>query len=350
MFESLGVDPALEAVYLMMLKKPDADVPALAAHLAMDEPAVRSAMDGLARLALLRPSLDTPDALRPVTPAVGLESLLARQQAELLKRQRGLEDSRAALAVLVADYVSRQPDQRSGWIEEVSGLDATRDYLERLTHGTRFEVYSMMPDASQTPENLEASKPLDTLLLERGVDIRSLYLDSVRNDPPTAAYAHWMHERGGQVRTAMVLPVRMILVDREIAVVPLDPARTSLGIAVIRSAGALSVMYTLWDQIWDSAAPLGDRRATDDLGLTDAERELLRLLSQGDTDEAVARKLGVSSRTVGRIVAELSERLGARSRFQAGVRATERGWLTRRPRPTAGEPTDGAPAAEAPLG
>jgi len=41
----------------------------------------------------------------------------------------------------------------------------------------------------------------------------------------------------------------------------------------------------------------------------------------------IARKLGVSVRTSRRITAELTQRLGARSRFQAGARAVERGWI-----------------------
>ncbi|MDP9611903.1 MULTISPECIES: LuxR C-terminal-related transcriptional regulator [Streptomyces] len=45
------------------------------------------------------------------------------------------------------------------------------------------------------------------------------------------------------------------------------------------------------------------------------------------TDSAVARQLGMSDRTVRRVVAQLMERLGAQSRFEAGVRAVERGWI-----------------------
>jgi len=45
------------------------------------------------------------------------------------------------------------------------------------------------------------------------------------------------------------------------------------------------------------------------------------------TDEAAARRLGVSLRTVRRWASHLADRLGARSRFQAGVRARERGWI-----------------------
>jgi DNA-binding CsgD family transcriptional regulator len=335
MFESLGVDPTLELVYLALLKIPNAGIAALAQETALTEDAVRAAMDDLARLALLRPSLDTPGMLRPVSPAIGLESLFARQRADLFARQRDLEGSRAELEVLVADYMSQQPDSQPDLTVELTGLDAARDYLEQLAYRTRFEVLSMMPDGPQTTENLEASEPLDAILLARGVDIKSLYLESVRNDPASVSYARWMHERGGQVRVAPVLPLRMILIDRETAVVPMDPASSSHGISVVRSPGAVSAMQALWDRVWESASVFGGSQVSDDQTLSDTERELLRLLAQGNTDEAAARKLGVSSRTVGRIVSELTDRLGARSRFQAGVRAAERGWLA--PRTPAGE-------------
>lgn len=55
--------------------------------------------------------------------------------------------------------------------------------------------------------------------------------------------------------------------------------------------------------------------------LSDREWAVLRLLAQGYTDESVARTLGVSLRTARRVAAELMVRLGARSRFQAGLMA-----------------------------
>jgi DNA-binding NarL/FixJ family response regulator len=57
------------------------------------------------------------------------------------------------------------------------------------------------------------------------------------------------------------------------------------------------------------------------------ECDLLILLAAGSTDETAAKRLGVSGRTVQRVMAELMERLGAASRFEAGLRAKERGWL-----------------------
>ena len=62
-------------------------------------------------------------------------------------------------------------------------------------------------------------------------------------------------------------------------------------------------------------------------GLCPRERKLLSLLVSGSTDTVAAAAIGVSVRTVRRMVRDLMNRLGARSRFQAGAKAAERGWL-----------------------
>ena len=78
---------------------------------------------------------------------------------------------------------------------------------------------------------------------------------------------------------------------------------------------------------WEVAKPL-NAAALADLGLITAdERALLKLLAAGLTDEAAARRLGRSVRTTRRQVAALMDKLGASSRFQAGHKAAERGWL-----------------------
>jgi DNA-binding CsgD family transcriptional regulator len=59
--------------------------------------------------------------------------------------------------------------------------------------------------------------------------------------------------------------------------------------------------------------------------LDDRERQLLGLLATGLTDGSVAARLGVSERTVRRSMATIMARLGARSRFQAGLIAARLG-------------------------
>jgi DNA-binding CsgD family transcriptional regulator len=89
----------------------------------------------------------------------------------------------------------------------------------------------------------------------------------------------------------------------------------------------VTALVALFEKIWSSAAPLGASRGVHDDGPTNMERELLRLLGQGLTDEAVSKKLGIGLRTTRRMVADLMCRLDARSRFEAGANAVDRGWL-----------------------
>jgi hypothetical protein len=73
------------------------------------------------------------------------------------------------------------------------------------------------------------------------------------------------------------------------------------------------------------------------------EAELLRLLVDGATDEQVARKLGVSMRTVRRIVAKLSEQVGVGGQGKigsSGFGKVERKWM-RRPGLSVGESNRG---------
>jgi DNA-binding NarL/FixJ family response regulator len=83
----------------------------------------------------------------------------------------------------------------------------------------------------------------------------------------------------------------------------------------------------LFDQLWETATPFGEADVPhSDISLSKQELAVARLLAQGDTDEGVSRKLGVSLRTTGRLASGIMEKLGARSRFQAGLRVGELGW------------------------
>jgi DNA-binding NarL/FixJ family response regulator len=89
----------------------------------------------------------------------------------------------------------------------------------------------------------------------------------------------------------------------------------------------VTAVIALFDRLWAAAAPLTASDMARGAGLSERERELLGLLSGGCTDESAAARLGVSVRTVRRMMSGIMNRLGARSRFQAGLRAADRGLL-----------------------
>lgn len=82
----------------------------------------------------------------------------------------------------------------------------------------------------------------------------------------------------------------------------------------------------LVDALWDAGRPVAATRPAGSPGRT------LELLASGLTDRVAAAHLNISERTYRRQVAELMDRLGARSRFEAGVRAAARGWVDEAPR------------------
>jgi DNA-binding CsgD family transcriptional regulator len=174
---------------------------------------------------------------------------------------------------------------------------------------------------------MAASKPLNQIALERGVAIKAVYQDSFRNDPQTLAYARWLAELGGETRTVPMIILQMVIVDRRVALLPLDPADPRQGAVETTSPGVLAALSALFDYVWSTATPFGTAATLDNRGLGPSERELVRLLGEGHTDESAARKLGLSVRTIQRMMADLTTRLGAESRFQAGANAVRQGWL-----------------------
>ncbi|MEU5385088.1 hypothetical protein [Kitasatospora cineracea] len=215
--------------------------------------------------------------------------------------------------------------------ENLIGTDAIRDRLAELGADTASQVLVLSPAADPTagpatPADALPDESLCTELLRRGVELRTLFINEVRHRPAAVEYARRLTELGGQVRTVPALPLRMVVLDRETAVLPLDPARADTA-TVLHGRGPVAALCALFEGLWHGAAPLRRPRGRDRNGMAAQHYALLRILQQGDTDVVAARKLGISERTVRRLTAEALEVLGARSRFQAGARAAERGWL-----------------------
>jgi len=326
MLLALGLDAAAESVYRQMLAEPGWGVLRIAAHLDLSEAQVRDALDRLFELSLVRGSADHPGALHAVSPEVGLSAALARQQAELARRQQEVAESQEAVGRLVDQFRDARGNT-SSTVTELTGMDAVQDKLAQLARETRFEILTFMPGGAQSLESLRVARGNDTALLERGVRIRTVGLDSIRNDPHTLAHARFLTDNGAEFRTSPVLPPRMILADRQAVLVPIDPANTRKGALHLTGSGFVDSMLALFDQVWEIATPLGAAREPAREGISTQERALLDLLGQGLTDEAAAARLGFSTRTARRMMADLMERLEARSRFEAGLKAAQRGWL-----------------------
>ena len=121
------------------------------------------------------------------------------------------------------------------------------------------------------------------------------------------------------------VPMKLIIADDQRAVLPLDPNDlTDSATLVIHPSGLLTALISIFEALWRTAVPISGPRH---VPLTDQERMILTLMVSGATDDVIARRLNLSRRTVLRHSGALFDRLGAKTRFQAGVQAARRGWL-----------------------
>ncbi|MEV7232522.1 helix-turn-helix transcriptional regulator [Streptomyces sp. NPDC051020] len=328
----MGLTADQESVYRVMLREPDLGVDGLSKFFEWPRSRVLGVFEELAELSLVRRIReDGRDEHSLVHPGLALASLLSQGEEELLERQRRISQSRRAIADLLAEYSNASTASRTGEVQRFEGMREISRCIEELSHTCESEVVVFATGGAQPAQSLEAAKPLDRAVLDRGVHLRYLYLDSVRNDAATTGYAQWLTGLGGQVRTVPELPPRMIIYDRAAALVPLDPNEADSGAVLLRGAGIVAALHMLFEQFWEQGNPFGPSRPKDADGLTAHERTVLRLLAGGHTDDVIARKMGISVRTGRRTTADLMRRLGARSRFQAGALASERGWLGQNP-------------------
>ncbi|MFF3000751.1 LuxR C-terminal-related transcriptional regulator [Streptomyces sp. NPDC057950] len=344
MLQPLGLDELAYVVYRFTLSQPGCRLEDLLHHLDGDENAIRVSVDRLLELALLRPVSGT---LVPTRPPLALRTLLQRQQSELLRQEREFTQIKTAVDRLSEEYEYAQaPGSHAGW-DRLETPAAIHARMERLAGKATVECLSLLP-ADIPVDTLDARRSMDHHMLERSVSVWNLHLESIYNDRSAVSYARWLVSNGGGVGTVPTLPLWLVIYDRTTALLSVDPCDPAAGAVEVTGAGFLTGLVALFERIWASMTPLDVDAAASGDEPSPVEREVLRLMGQGLTDEAVCKKLGIGLRTLRRTIAELMERLGARSRFEAGANAVDRGWL--RPCPCSSDrpprPRDKAQPAE----
>ncbi|MEO6501002.1 MAG: helix-turn-helix transcriptional regulator [Jatrophihabitantaceae bacterium] len=288
----------------------------------------------LIQAGLIRDSWDDASGIAFGNPQLLLDAALRRQETELAHRQEELAESRLGLESLLSDYLeaTSQPSM-AGEVVELLGREAIQRELETWSQKVQRELLALHPDTSYTAEQLASAQAMDLAALARGVKIRSVYPEDCRNDPAVLAYHQTVTKHGAEVRYAKLVPARLLVFDRQAGLIPSHTADNRRAALRLEGEGVAAMLVLSFDLVWSQAtagAPdtLPPRlKASSAEGPTDLDRILLQLLSMGVKDEAAARHLGVSVRTVRRQIADLMVRLEAGSRFEAGMQAAMRGWL-----------------------
>jgi len=286
-------------------------------------------------LQLIRPS-DADGTLVPVSPDMAIDSLLGSRreqlftlEAELLHKRRELSDRQAEVAAFVAAYQRGRVGQgESSIVEVLEDGRAVRALLSMMTNESKTEVVACQPGGPRPETILNDAFPRDVALLSRGVAMRCLYQQTARYDPATINYVAAITAVGSQIRTAIELPPRMILIDRKVAFLPHH--EHAGGAIIIREESTVSFLYSVFDLVWGTAQPF-QTSSTSGANMPDALDEtsirIVQLLADGYTDKAIGVKLGMSERTVREHVRKIYGLLKSKSRFQAGAAAAARGLI-----------------------
>ncbi|MFD3525647.1 LuxR C-terminal-related transcriptional regulator [Streptomyces sp. NPDC058653] len=327
LLEPFGISHETEQLYFLLVKHPGMCVREVAMRLDWHESVVEEQIGALAELSLLWPSHGESGGLYPVEPEIGLDMLIAREHAALAARTQVLQECKVAARVLAAEFTSR-PGVAPLDVEQVDGTGKIHDRLVRLAREAKSGIMVFTPGGPLIPEATVADRGIGEEILSRGIRIQSVQLDSVRNNRARMSQMQRLLDKGIEIRTVPVLSLRGLIVDGEKALLSEVVEDSSENVAVVLSGSSVvASIAPVFEQVWLSAAPFSLQDQGRERELTNTEGALLHLLEEGYTDAQAARRLAVSTRTVGRIVADLMTQLGASSRFQAGVLARRRGWL-----------------------
>ena len=162
--------------------------------------------------------------------------------------------------------------------------------------------------------------------LRKGLRFRILYDRTALDIPGRLADLEAGVAAGEQARVTDI-PLKMTIFDDTAAILPVhQPADVETRL-LVRNPVLLDALSALFEMYWERARPLHAPAATGEALPTDDERRLLVLLVGGLSDREIALQLGISDRTVRRLMRAMMARLDAATRFQAGYQAVLRGWI-----------------------
>jgi DNA-binding CsgD family transcriptional regulator len=323
----LGVSAEADEVYRYFLRHPGEGVGSVRQAVSWDPDTVEAAIEALSRLSLL--DLTDQHRIVPADPRIGLERLIEQRLHELNSEIRQVLATRDAIGSFLEDQEHGANRAPALDIERVQGLDQVRQRLDDLAFFSYRETLCLHPGGPLSPGAIEAALPLDARSLRRGLTLKSIYHPKALEDSRMERYLRDIVSLGGQVHITEAPMSRMVIFDRSVSVVSLDPKESSQGALLVREPGLVSQMAIHFDSIWEAADDISAfiEPSADGMLVSGLEKRVLAALASADKDEIAARELGISVRTFRRYVADIMARLGAVNRFQAALRAKEEAWI-----------------------
>ncbi|WP_051838891.1 helix-turn-helix transcriptional regulator [Streptomyces sp. NRRL F-5126] len=254
------------------------------------------------------------EALLRMAQALSEISGMIAAQAEQPDR-RACEDGQDEYREGAGDRRPRHPGFRY-----LEGEAEINHAIQEVLATAHTEILTAQPDGPRPGPVLDDALHAVHDQVAAGISMRTLYQHSTRFDEPTKEYVQSVTQYGVQVRTLAEFFDRMILVDRAAAFIPANADRSRA--VLVTETAVVHFLADVFDRAWDRAAtfPFLPVRAADAAPeVIPAIREsICKLLIEGRSDKEIARRLGLSLRSLQAHVAWLKKEYGAQHRLQLG--------------------------------
>jgi DNA-binding CsgD family transcriptional regulator len=332
MLQHLGLAVDEEAVYRAVLDEPAPEA-VLRRRLGLPARVVGAALARLEQLSLVTAAEGAPATYSAVSPDIALGRLQRQREDDVSREARAVDEGRSAVAQFLLTVPQDGTESARRLVEVVDGAEEVGRRVLQVAGSARasVRVLDRPPYIYNSPES-GTTLDLELRLLRAGVAYRVIY-DAASFTPPELSDCFAQSLAAGErARVLADVPVKLVIADSDVAILPLVPGPGQPGRAVVLHTPVMVEPFAaLFESLWTRAIPVGPETAAADdaggAGPAPDERALMMLLAAGMKDGAIARHLRVSERTVNRRIAELIDRLDANTRFQAGIQATRRGWL-----------------------
>ncbi|MDP9117553.1 MAG: LuxR C-terminal-related transcriptional regulator [Actinomycetota bacterium] len=315
------------ALYRALLSEPGRHLSAIALELGVPVEDLDKPASALVELGLARS--DGPDFYLGISPMLAEATVLGAEDLELGARRASVETRRNAIRGLVPTWTEALGGTvQNVTVDVVSDQTAIANVLMHYADRCQHELLSVAPGRLPATRIDGRTRIANIYSLRRGIKTRALYQHTALRDRATRSYLNELAENGARIRFAPSVPGRSLVVDREVALLPIPTSDTGRhGLAVVREPNVIAWVVATFEQLWAEAAPLEDviNHERDDTELDQTRATIVRLMAEGEKDEAIARRLSISVRTCRRHISDYMTQVGATSRFQGGVIAARAG-------------------------
>jgi predicted DNA-binding transcriptional regulator len=328
---AIGLSDVQARIYCRLVDHPGSTTADIADGLGgLSRREVAAALAHLTQLGLASHSAERDARYRVTPPDIAIEALINQRQVELQVALQNARDLATNLATRVRGTLDAD-EREEPMVEVLAGPEASRAVYAQLQAAAQREVIAVerppyvlgRPPAGSDAEQLSA--------LRRGVRYRGVLAASALEVPGRLAILRADLAAGEDTRVLADVPVKYMLVDRRVAIMPLyaeEPARATI---LVRSPGLIAALHELFESLWARATPVYFSESSGEL-LTRGSKpdtvsdfaELVAMLAAGLNDKSIADQLGISARTLDRRIETLLSGLDARTRFQAGWQAARR--------------------------